>query len=363
MRKIIAKIYLKNIKDNARAFSRLTQTPVCAVVKADAYGHGAEEVVNAIESVVQSFAVSLLEEAKEIRVAACGKDILILTPPLGKEEIEEAALNGFIVTVGDIPAVRAVSWVAESLRLPVRVHLKVNTGMNRYGMNAQTLGKVCKRLLQNPFVKVEGVYSHLYGQTRESAQEQRSVFLKMLAVCRRYYPDIKAHLSATYGALLGKDFYFDGVRIGIGLYGYLPDGARDISAETVKGLSLKKGMCVYARVMNSRKYGFGGAGYGTPKKTEFADGRLSVLRVGYADGFLRTAENGTDGYESNANNLCMDACVREGKLLRGQELPVMTDAAATAAVAGTISYEVLCAATRRAEKVFIYTECSGNRKG
>ena len=358
MRKIIAKIDLKNIQDNAAAFVRVTEKPVCAVVKANAYGHGAEEVVNALSGVVQSFAVSLLDEAKAIRVAACGKDILILTPPLDGAELTEAALNGFVITVGDMPTARMAVSVANTLRLPVRVHLKVNTGMNRYGMNAQTLGKACKLLAQNPLVVVEGVYSHLYAQTLATAREQRSAFLKLLAVCRRYYPKVQAHLSATYGVTLGKDFYFDGVRVGIGLYGYLPDGARDMQADILRALPLKKAMSVYASVMNSRKYCFGGAGYGTPKKQAFQDGRLSVLRIGYADGVLRSANNGLDGYEKNANNLCMDACMREGKLLRGREIPVMTDAAKTAEATGTISYEVLCAATRRAETVYVYGEAS-----
>ena len=79
---------------------------------------------------------------------------------------------------------------------------------------------------------------------------------------------------------------------------------------------------------------------------------LTVLRYGYADGFLRKKNNGVCGYENNANNLCMDACVRVGEGEKGTWLPVLTDAAETARITGTISYEVLCAATRRAEMVY-----------
>ncbi len=340
----MAKIDLKNIRFNAHAFKALTGKPVCAVVKANAYGHGAEEVVCALESEVSSFAVSLLSEAEAIRTAACGKDILILTPPLCEEEILVGARNGFLLTVGDLGTAWQIVKTAEKHRLPVRVHIKANTGMNRYGANLQTLGRICTRLKNSPLISVEGVYSHLYGNARKIAEKQRERFEKAVAVCRRYYPDIIAHLSATYGALLGKEFLFDMTRIGIGLYGYLPDGAQDIDRSPY----LKKAMAVYATASAERKFTAGGAGYGEDIQNPQNE-RLTVLRAGYADGFLRSKNNGTQDCEQNANNLCMDACVRWGNLPKGKRVPIMTDAAETAKKTGTISYEVLCAATRRAE--------------
>ena len=348
MQKVLAKIDLKNIRSNARAFKDLTGKPVCAVVKANAYGHGAEEVVCALESEADAFAVSLVSEAEAIRTAACGKDILILTPPLCEEEIRVSARNGFLLTVGDLATAWRVVAAAEKHRLPVRVHIKANTGMNRYGANLQTLGRICTRLKSSPRIRVEGVYSHLYGNTRKLAEAQRLRFEKAVAVCRRYYPNAIAHVSATYGALLGEKFAFDMTRIGIGLYGYLPDGAQDLDKTRVQSLQLKKAMTVYATVSAERKFTDGGAGYGKSVESPI-DERLSVLRVGYADGFLRTRINGLDGYERNANNLCMDACVRWGSSLKVKRVPVITDASETAKRTGTISYEVLCAATRRAE--------------
>ena len=348
VQKVLAKIDLKNIRHNAEAFARLTGKPVCAVIKANAYGHGAEEVACAIEGTVSCFAVSILSEAVAVRTAVCGKDILILTPPLCGEEIILSGRNGFLQSVGDLKTAIAVVSAAEKHRLPVRVHIKVNTGMNRYGTNLQTLGRICTCFKKSSFVKVEGVYSHLYGNTRERALEQRERFLRFVTVCRKYYPSVIAHLSATYGTLLGDEFLFDMARIGIGLYGYLPDGAKDIDKTRADCLRLKKAMSVYATVAGTRKFIDGGAGYGdekTPRETD----RLSVVRFGYADGFLRLKDNGTDGYEDNANNLCMDACLRWGDYPKGKRIPIMTDALETAKRTGTISYEVLCAATRRAE--------------
>ena len=315
-------------------------------MKADAYGHGAVEVVNALSGIADCFAVALLQEALAIQTAVCGKSVLVFTPPMDEEEVRFGAEHGFVLSVTDYGVALLVSKTALAYRLPVRVHLKANTGMNRYGMNLQTLGKACKLLCQNPFVSVEGLYSHLYGTTRESAENQRSAFLRAKAVCERYFSGVRCHLSATYGALLGERFTFDMTRIGLGLYGYLPPVAE------AKRVRLEKGMAVYAPVTATRKYVFGGAGYGNALPTPPEGGRLYTLRIGYADGVLRRQENGVDGYVLNAGNTCMDACVRIGKEKKGRLIPVLTDADETARVCETIAYETLCAITRRATRIY-----------
>lgn len=343
---------MKAVEDNARAFKRLTNTKLCAVVKADAYGHGAEAVTSALSAVADTFAVALIDEAVSIRTAACGKEILVLTPPTDEVQALCLAANGFTASVPDLWTARLLSRTCEKYSLAVRVHLQVNTGMNRYGMNASMLGKVCKFLSKAGRVSVEGLYSHLYDHSRAECEKQRAVFMKMKAVCERYFPDVLCHLSSTYGALLGDDFAFGMVRVGLGLYGYLPEG---IEEELKEKLRLRKAMKVYARAVENRKYSFGGAGYGIlseAQKKEFT--YLTVYRAGYADGFSRHRDNGMRGGEKNANNLCMDVCIRKGRGVRGSLVPVMTDAEETAKKTGTISYEILCAATKRAEFEYDY---------
>lgn len=347
MRKIKAKIHLKSIAENARTFKALTGKRLCAVVKADAYGHGAEEVALTLQGIVDCFAVALLSEAKAIKTCACGKDILILCPPIDLLDAVEAVRNGFVCTVTGMTTARLMARASEICELPARVHLKVNTGMNRYGMGISELGRVCHFLKNAPLVKVEGLFSHLHDPFEKSAEKQRERFLRAERVCKRYYSSFTRHLSATAGALLGEAYAFDMVRIGLGLYGYLPDGAE------VK-LSLKKGMTVFATIVESRRYAYGGAGYGKELGEAERPNFLSALRVGYADGFLRKKENGAVGWEKGVNDLCMDACIRKGKHKRGEELPILTDASETAKIAGTIPYEVLCAATRRAERIYLY---------
>ena len=347
MRKIKAKIHLKSITENAWAFKKRVGKKLCAVVKADAYGHGAEEVVLALQGVADCFAVALLAEAKAIKTPACGKDILILCPPIDLEEAVSAVENGFVCTVSGLATARLLSLASQRCGARARVHLKVNTGMNRYGMRLSELKKVCRFLKTQTSVSVEGLYSHLYDAFEESANAQLERFLQAECICKDCFPNITRHLSATAGALKGEAFAFDMVRVGIGLYGYLPSGVN------VK-FPLKKAMTVYATVVESKKRIEGGVGYGKPFAENGLPKELSVLRLGYADGFLRKRENGTAGFEENANNLCMDACIRKGRYRRGKEIPVLTDAAETAKITGTIPYEVLCAATRRAERIYIY---------
>ncbi len=341
MRKIIATVRLQAIKNNAKAFKRHTGVKLCAVVKANAYGHGAEEVANALSGIADCFAVALLDEALALRVATCGKDILILTPPISEEDILACAKNGFIVTLPDLKTARLAERVCERYGCMLRVHLKVNTGMNRYGMHLPALGKTCKYLRDSPYIRVEGVYSHIYDIGESEPVRER--FLCALRVYRRYFAGGIAHLSATAGATLGRAFAFDMVRIGLGLYGYLPEGAH--------GLWLEKAMRVHTRVIADRKYVYGGAGYGIPK-ISLKGKHLCVCRYGYADGFLRNSDNGVDGAETQAGNLCMDACVRVGKRKRGDTVTLVSDADETAKATGTIAYEVLCASTRRAEIIY-----------
>ena len=177
MQKVIAKIHLGNIRNNAEQFLALTDKRLCAVVKADAYGHGAQEVVNALEGVADCFAVALLDEALEIRTTACGKDILIFTPSLCEEDVLMTALNGFTATIPDLWTAKLVAEVCARHHISIKAHLKTNTGMNRYGMHSSMLGKVCRLLWGNPYIQVKGIYTHLYAYTRQSAETQRNLFL------------------------------------------------------------------------------------------------------------------------------------------------------------------------------------------
>ncbi len=354
MQKTVAIINIKAVRENARFFKERTGAKLCAVVKANAYGHGAEEITNALSGLADSFAVALIEEGLAIKPVAGGKEILVFSPPTDEEEACALILEGFTACVVDFASAKLLTEQAARLQKRINVHLKINTGMNRYGLGKAELEKVCRFLAGQAFVRVSGVFSHLYTSKRKVANKQRALFVERSEFCRKYFPQATRHLSATFGALLGRNFSFDMVRVGIGLYGYLPCGEKLFKEE----IPLQKAMRVYAKCVSVRRYFFGGAGYGELPVKLKKQGWLSLLRVGYADGFLRKRRNGTNGAEKNANNLCMDICLRKGRAKKGEWIAVMTDADAIASQTGTISYEVLCAATRRAEFRYVYEEFS-----
>ena len=312
------------------------------MVKANAYGHGAVRVVNALSGIADFFAVCLIEEGIEISTASCGKDVLVFTSPVTTEECEAILQNDFIATVGDLRTARLLLNTAKRLGKVAKVHLKVNTGMNRYGMNASMLGKVCKLFSKTEYVAVGGLYSHLYTTDEATSRAQRQLFLQMQRIAKGYFEGITCHLSASYGAGLGKEFVFDAVRIGLGLYGYSPLDDDDC---------LQKAMTVYARCELTRKYSFGGAGYGIGHGLKRGD-KLSVYRFGYADGVLKKRKNGLQGFEDNVNDCCMDVSFRKGVKGRGKYEVILSDASKTASELGTIPYEVLCAITKRAQFVY-----------
>lgn len=345
MQKVRAEIQLKNILDNARLFKRKTGGKLCAVVKANAYGHGAEEVVAALCGVADCFAVALVEEGLAIRAAACGKDILVFTPPINEEQAFYIVSGGLVGSVADMRTAKLFAGVCKRYGLRAKVHLKINTGMNRYGMSLSTLRKVCRYLQNEADIAVEGVYSHLYSPAQ--AEAQRSLFQRAEKLCRRYFRDVCAHLSATQGCLMGKRFAFDMVRVGLGLYGYLPSE----NERFLSDFPVKRAMKIYAQSLKNRVYHGGGAGYGEETYLSHGD-RFSLLRLGYADGALRVQDNGFVG--ENVNRLCMDVCMQKGAKKCGEWVCVMENADETAKKTGTIAYEVLCAATRRAEFVYVY---------
>ncbi len=343
MQETILEIDLHKIRENALVFKRYTDRFIYAVVKADAYGHGGVAVVSALQPIVDGFAVALIDEALSIRQAAGGKEILVFTPPTAEEEVVVAARGGCTLTATDLRSAKLIIYTAEKYRLQVSVQVKVNTGMNRYGTYGSTLGKVCALLKRSGRVCVRGVYSHLYSHDLSLCEEQRLRFLHGVKICRRYFPLARAHLASTYGAALGKEYLFDGVRIGLGLYGYFPEGNCPFA--------LQPAMRAYANCVATHRVAFGGAGYGKQRK-DLEGKQLSVLRCGYAEGLgVSTKESGL--LPPLQGEICMDVCLASKRLRLGQRVCLFSDAAAVAKERGGSVYEVLCRMSLRAKRVYI----------
>ncbi len=328
MQNVLAVVDLPKIRSNAALILHKAKRPLIAVVKDNAYGHGAEEVAHALSGIARSFAVATVDEGVRLRVAGIGSEILVLTPPLSRREAIAIASYDLTATLSS----RRFFLIAKGL--PVRAHIAVNTGMNRYGFSLEELPS-CLRSAKRAGIGVTGVYSHLYApEETEARLYQEQKFLSAEARVKASFPDALSHLFASGG--ICKDCSFDAVRAGLSLYGYLPEAFEG-------ALAVKPAMKIYAFVSHSGVRCGGGAGYGP--SPVFAD-HFYTVRVGYGDGFFR------EGGLGAANALCMDACVREGRAAEGSRILILDDAAAYARAHGTSVYEVLVNITGRAEFVY-----------
>lgn len=338
MQQTVSVIRTDHIRANAEYFSSLAPgQKFCAVVKADAYGHGAAAVAQALRPMADVFAVALVDEGVQLRHAGTDKEILVLTPPLCEEEVLRGGLEDLIFTVGDAQDYSLLKRVCLKYGISVRCHLKIDTGMNRYGFTRSALlsflkGKKCEN------VGVEGIFSHYCAPGKTHVREkQLALFLKCCQDASYAFGPLVRHISATGGTLAGAENHLDMIRIGIGLYGYLPQGF------SLPRGTLKPALHVYAQSVCSRSSPRGWAGYGTLPAPE----KLSVLRTGYGDGFFRKGGIG------NVNNLCMDAALLPVLLKKYAYVCVFSDADRYAAENGTISYEALCRVGNRSEKIYV----------
>lgn len=323
MQKTLSFVNLRAIRHNAiKVRSMLGDKFFYAVVKADAYGHGAEETARYIEDIVDGFCVAIIEEGIALRVAGIVKPVLVFSPPLDESDVARAEFYSLTLTVNCLQTARLIG--------NAKCHIKVNTGMNRVGVCLSDLPEVLNALNAE---QIEGVYSHMYApHDGVASARQLKVFERAEELVRTKQKDICAHFASSGGLLRGGKYLKYGVRCGILLYGYAPQG--------FKKRGFEPALSVYARRIQTTRFIGGGVGYNLADKNYKT---LTTFRLGYADGFFRAVPLGE-------KNLCMDAFIREDG---GELICVMKDADEYARRCGTISYEVLTKITRRSERVYI----------
>lgn len=330
-----AYINLNNLKDNVKSIKSKLNCGVkfCAVIKAEAYGHGSVECANAIYKDVDCFAVALLEEAVKLRQAGIEKEILMLLPAFDKETItaveNDLTLSGFTKE-----HLYQAERAAKELNKRVRFHIKYDSGMNRLGVKGQP---ALKRLLnfakKCPHVEIAGVFSHFAcPESDEMRDKAYKEFLLAKSIVKAYNSNAVAHISSSGGFLKGVQE--DMVRIGILLYGYSPFSSK---------INLKPVMSLSAPTISVRKVEKGqSALYG--EKIAKRQATISIIRYGYADGLFRKEING------QFNNRCMDLTAVNGKR---KNFSLLKNVTALAAEYNTISYEILTKVALRAEKIYI----------
>lgn len=269
------------VRSNVSAFlAYIAPTEVCAVVKADGYGHGDVPVAEAaLDAGATVLAVALVEEGVRLREAGIQSPILLLSEPrlAGIERINRWALTPSIYSASFLGALE------ESMQTPMTVHLKLDTGMHRVGANPIEALDLVRQIDRSDRLALGGVWTHFASAESnvEFTKTQITAFTDFVALLEAegINPGI-LHASNTAGALAYKGAHLDMVRIGIGMYGLLPDPNLDRLSLT-PAMKVVSAVSKVARLPKGERLSYGRV------KPLAADAWIATVPIGYADGYRR----------------------------------------------------------------------------
>ena len=287
-RPVWAEVDLDAVRSNVRSLRALVApAALCAVVKADGYGHGAVEVSRAaIEAGADRLAVALVEEGVQLREAGIEAPILVLSEPVAAaaETVVANRLTPVVYTAAGIDAL-AKAVVTHGSREPLDVHLKVDTGMHRVGCDPEDAEELAAHVFDRAELRLAGVCTH-FAVADEPANDytdaQLQIFERVLAAIRaRGIPTGIVHASNTAAAIAVPGARYDMVRVGIGIYGIAPAAALAGAVDLVPALSVKARVSHIQRLPAGARLSYG-LRYETQKPTHIA-----TVPIGYADGVPR----------------------------------------------------------------------------
>lgn len=347
---------------------------LCAVVKADCYGHGYEYTAQQMqESGADWFGVSNLAEALQMRKAGIDRPVLILgyTPP---DKVRELVYNDISQAVYSLSYARALSENAALYGVTVNAHIKVDTGMSRIGFLyhdsvedypvIDEIEKVCSL----PGINPEGIFTHFSSaDCADGELFTRLQYDLFLSACDRLaargiYFEIR-HCSNSAGILSYREMNFDMVRAGIILYGLYPSSAVERPVKLLPVMELKTVISMLKTVPAGTPVSYGRT------FTAEHEMRIATVPIGYADGYPRRLSNKmsmlVNGHRAPViGNVCMDQTMLDvtgiDNVFEGKQITVFgKDGGAYISVdelaekAGLINYEVLCSLSRRVPRVYI----------
>lgn len=358
-----------NLKYNAQILQANMQ-PGCklmAVVKANAYGHGAAMVAKCMNEIgVDSFAVATIDEGIQLRKHGITGDILVLgfTDVRRADELCYYHLTQAII---DYDYALKLNRCGQLLQ----VHIKIDTGMHRLGLSAEDLGQVME-VFRMSHLKVSGIYTHLC--VADSLEEEavnytrkqvNSFYLLLQQIIEKGIRLPKVHIQSSYGLLNYPELQCDYARIGIALYGCL-----SVANQTKLQLKLRPVLALKSRIAMIREVAAGeGVGYGRESLMK-DQSRVAVLPIGYADGLPRNLSEGRDQVLLHGQRvpilgrICMDqllvdvtdiASVEPGDVATfiGSDDQEEMTALEVAQNAGTITNELLSRIGSRLERIYI----------
>jgi len=361
-----ALVDLDGIASNYRFLAdRVAPRRLYAVVKADAYGHGAGPVAARLARAgADRFAVANPEEGTALRRGGIAGEILVLSR-VDPEDVPRLAAYGLTPTLYDAAQAEGIAAAAKGASVPLPVHLELDTGMGRAGFRAEELDFVVALFRHAPGLRLAGTFANLSRADDPSSPETaRQVERLRAAASRLRDAGLAPGLvhAANSAAILGAEpAWLDAVRPGLALYGIAPRGFSE-AASLVPAMTLEARVTAVRRVPADTPLGYGGR-FVTERPTTIA-----VLPIGYHDGFRRSFSGRVAVLLGGKRAPVVGAVSMDVTLVDASDAPVRrgdravclgTDGRDTvtawelADAAGTIPYEILCGIGPRVPRVHV----------
>ncbi len=368
--RLLAEINLDAIGNNIREIRKLIKekTQLLAVVKADAYGHGAEEVAKVcLYNGADQLAVATCNEGVQVRQWSIQVPVLILGNTV-EGQLETVINNNLTQAVFRYETAKKMSDMAVKLNKTALIHIKIDTGMSRIGFlpNDEALDEI-EKIFALPNLKVTGVFTHF-----ATADEKDKTFTMVQYKRFRFITDAlnaKGHTDfirhcANSGAILDMpELQLDMVRAGIIIYGMYPSTQVTHPINLIPAMSLKSQISYVKYLEENVSVGYGRT-YFTTQKT-----KVATIPIGYADGYSRAFSNKArviinGHYAPIIGNVCMDQMmvdvtnipdVKDGDsvIIMGSDGKNTVSAEELANIAGTINYEIVCDVGKRVPRVYV----------
>ena len=282
-------IDLDRLTDNYRSACSLTQARVTAVVKSNAYGHGAVQVARTLQKAgCASFAVSCAREALELRAAGIGGEILVMG--LCEPILLPACIGSDVtLTVACTEDMEAMEQAALPMRKTAAAHIKLDTGFHRLGFacTRENAEKIASAAARTPHLRLEGLYSHLGLITPERDAMQHDALLRMQADLADFgVQPADIHLCDSIGLVRYPAFHHSRVRVGAILYGVRPFRSEDMPFQCRETLAFRTTVAQVRDVPAGEVIGYDEQGITDHPM------RIATLCAGYGDGYPRCLSGG-----------------------------------------------------------------------
>lgn len=371
IRPAYVEINLDHLAHNIREVRRLAakDAQVMAVIKADGYGHGAVKIAQTLlDNGADRLAVAVLDEAIELRQAGCKVPVFVLGYTQA-ERAQEVVSHDLEQSIYSWEAALALSQAAADQSKTVSVHIKIDTGMGRIGLqpNEETV-ELIKKIHALPNLQIKGLFTHFavadeVDKTYTNQQFEKFIWVSSQLEKNGIHVELK-HCGNSAAIIDLQGMHLNMVRAGIMLYGLAP--SKDV---LLQKLELRQVMSLKVRITHVKEIEAGqSVSYGrkfiADKKTKIAS-----LPIGYADGYTRLLSGKAEALVKGqrvpvVGRICMDQCmidvtgiedvqVGDEVVLFGQQGDGFISIDEVAEKLGTINYEIVCMISRRVPRVYV----------